>query len=279
MEGERAVSNNEETVGEEMIRIQSGGIDRLIQHPTRSDRRCSDARTQAFARDDPLDVSRFLIVQNNDWDIVFEAMMDRLSVHNLQVLAKHVLIRNLRIPHGMRVLQRVVGIHSVYTSRLHQQVRIDFSSTKSGRGIGRDERASGPCCKDHNPTLFEMANTPSTNKGFGNRRDRNRTLDSGWNPVMLHDILQCQGIDRRSEHPHVVSSGWHNDRIGRGEFLTPQDIPPTTNDGKLNPAIDDSLNLFADDLHFGKADSGFAGAGEAFSAELKQNPSIFGGRP
>ena len=131
--------------------------------------------------------------------------MDCLSVHHLQVLSQHVLVRDFRIPNGVRILQRIIGKDAVDAGRLDDDIGIDFTSPQGGRRVGRDERAARPRGQDHDTALLQVPDTAPANERFSHRRNRDRALNSRRNPEMFHHVLQSQGVDRRGQHTHVMS--------------------------------------------------------------------------
>lgn len=49
-----------------------------------------DSSANAFARDHSCNVPNFLVVEDDDIDVVFHTVMHRLCIHDLQVLSEHI---------------------------------------------------------------------------------------------------------------------------------------------------------------------------------------------
>ena len=101
-----------------------------------------DQRPDALAQHGLLDVALLAEVEHQDRHVVLHALGDRLGVHHPQVLPQDVLVAQLAVEHGVRVLLRIVAEDAVHAGGLQQDVGVEFQGPLGGRRVGGHERAA-----------------------------------------------------------------------------------------------------------------------------------------
>ncbi len=76
-------------------------------------RSTADSCSDRLACDNAFQIARLLIVEDDDRDVLLHAVMDCLSVHDLEVVPQDVLERDRRVAFGVRVLLWVVRVDAV----------------------------------------------------------------------------------------------------------------------------------------------------------------------
>ena len=113
-----------------------------------------------------------------------------------------------------------------------------------------------------------MANAASTDKRFRHAFHANCRLQSSGHADVFQSILQCQAVDHRRQHAHVVSGGRVNGRANCGKLLPAQNVSAATNNRQLYARVDNLLDLLGNVCHFRHADPGLAAATKAFATDL-----------
>ena len=73
-----------------------------------------------------------------------------------------------------------------------------------GGGVGREERVAGARREDDDPPLLEVPHHPASNVRLGEGFHADRGHHAGLDVERLEDVLQCECIDDRGQHPHVI---------------------------------------------------------------------------
>ncbi len=68
---------------------------------------CGNSRADAFSGDDSGDIANLLVVEDDDVNVMFHAVVHRLCIHDLQVLGKDITERNICVSNRVRILHWV----------------------------------------------------------------------------------------------------------------------------------------------------------------------------
>lgn len=88
-----------------------------------------DAGTDPFPEDGAFDVTRLAVIEDNNGDAVFHAVVHGLRVHDLQVLVQDILIADFGVPDGVRIFFRILGVDPIHFGSLEDSCCFDFASS------------------------------------------------------------------------------------------------------------------------------------------------------
>ena len=112
-----------------------------------------------------------------------------------------------RVDLGCRFVHaRVRGVHAVDVLGEQHDVRIDFSRTQHGGGVGREIRRTEPAAEDHDATLFQMADGTRTDVRLCHGAHFDGSHHAGGDAGALKGVLQRQRVDRGGKHAHVIGA-------------------------------------------------------------------------
>ena len=95
--------------------------------------------------------------------------------------------------------------------------------------------------------LLEVPDRPQPDVGLGHLGDVDRGLDPGLDAGVFHRITECQGVDDRGEHPHVVGVCAIHPRGCRRKAT--KDVTAADDDGDLMALGVDRGDLGRQSLH------------------------------
>ena len=123
-------------------------------------------------------------------------------------------------------LVRIGAVDAVDLGCLEQDVGADLDGAQRGGGVSGEERVPGSRRENHQPALLQVANSASRDERLCHLRHRYRALQPARDAELLDGVAQCQRVDDRREHAHVVG-GDAVDAVLRG-FLPRTMLPPPT---------------------------------------------------
>ena len=96
------------------------------------------------------------------------------------------------------------AINTVYIFGQQNQIRFHFRRPKRRCCIRREEGIPRAAGKNDNPPLFQMPHSPPADIWLGNLPHFNGGLQPRLCPQVFQGVLQCQRVDHRCQHSHVV---------------------------------------------------------------------------
>ena len=79
--------------------------------------------------DHAANVADFLVVEDDNRQFLFHAVVKCLSIHDLQILGENITVTDVRVENGVRVFNRILGKDTIDLCRLQDHVSINFPST------------------------------------------------------------------------------------------------------------------------------------------------------
>ncbi|MDQ0732765.1 hypothetical protein QFZ57_003559 [Arthrobacter sp. B1I2] len=80
--------------------------------------------------------------------------------------------------------------------------------------------------------LFHVPDGAARDVGLGNLPHGDGTLDAGFHACLLQEILQCQAVHDRSQHPHIVGAGAVHAALG--QFRAAEEVSAAHHNGHFH---------------------------------------------
>ena len=154
---------------------------------------------------------------------------------------------------------------------------VDLDRPQGGRGVGGEERVAGARREDHDAALLEVAHGAAANVGLGDLLDLDGRLHARVHAELLQRVLQLQGVEDDGQHPHVVAGGAVHALGDAGDAAV--DVPRAEDDGDLDAAVVDDLDLARDLAQAVGVGAVVQGAHQRLPGQLEQDATEGGGRP
>ncbi len=152
----------------------------------------------------------------------------------------------------------------------HQdRVRADLERTQGGCGVGREERVAGSGGEDHDPPLLEMADPAAPDVRLGHLGHADRGQDARVRPEPLQDVLECERVEERREHPGVVRRRAVHALGRRGHAAV--DVPRADDDPDLDAGLLAVDDLLGDRLDARELEAELLVAHQRLAGELEQD--------
>ena len=135
---------------------------------------------------------------------VVAAHDDGRGIHDVELVGEHLVEGQVRVAHGSRIAQRIIGIHAVHLGGLQQHVGVDLDGAQRGGGVGGEERVAGAGGKDRHATLLQVPHRAAPDVVLADFVDADRGHDPGMHPQALECVLHGECIHHCGEHAHVV---------------------------------------------------------------------------
>jgi hypothetical protein len=119
--------------------------------------------------------------------------------------------------------------------------------------------------------LFQVADCSATDVGLCNLAHLNGSLHPGLHAKRFQGVLECQGIDHRSQHTHVIGSAAIH-AFGTSHGTAP-DISSAYNDGYFNPQAHHAADLLGDVPHYLRVYTKTTAA-QCFSTQLENHSLV-----
>jgi nitrite reductase/ring-hydroxylating ferredoxin subunit len=114
---------------------------------------------------------------------------------------------------------------------------MNLLGAQHGRRIGGEIGVAGPGGEDHHAPLFQVPQGAPQDIGFGHLVHGDGGLHAGLDACPFQGVLQCQAVDDRCQHAHVVGGGPFH---AQGAGLDPaEDIAAADHNGDFNAQFDD----------------------------------------
>src|SRR5712691_4158282 len=229
-------------------------------------------RAHALAQHHPLDVPMFVHVEHHDRHAVVHAQRNRRRVHHLQVLVQHFPVRNRGKKFRIRNLLRIGVVNSVHAGSFQNYVRLNFHGPQRRRRIGRKVRIPRARCENYHTVLFEVPHRAPPDERLRDLFHLDRAQHARIHSFFFQRILQCQGVDDRRQHAHVVARR----AIDFKTFLPrpAEDISSAHHDRRLHAQLVDFLQLARDGLNRFAVDAESLRSLKGLSGKLQQDSLI-----
>ena len=249
------------------------GVEKSTGENPRREAFLTDEGTDFFSHDDAFQIVRTEEVENDDRHLVVHAKREGSGIHDLQLLLQGVEIADIGKTFRLRIFLGIGIVDAVDLGGFEDDFGADFIGAQSGSGVSRKIRVAGAAAKDHHPALFQMAHCAAADEGFGNLRHGDGGLHTRGDAELFERVLQCERIDDRGEHAHVIASGAFNATLAAGQAA--KDISAANDYYNLHAQLAHLADLLSHALDrlSRYADAGVAA--EGFTAEFQQNPSVF----
>ena len=205
-----------------------------------------DAGADAFAGDGTENIAALFVVEHDDVDVVFHAVVHGLGVHDLEVLSEDVFEGDFGVADGVWVTEGIGGIDAVDFCGFEDDFGVDFAGTECGGGVGGDEGAAGAGGEDHDAAFFEMSEAASADEGFGDAFHADGALEASLDTGAFECVLEGEAVDDGGEHSHVVGGGGNDALADFGKLPAAKNIAAAADDGELYAVLDDVADLIAD---------------------------------
>src|SRR5262249_16461600 len=126
----------------------------------------ADQRSHLLASNHAANVPWAGEVEDHNGEVVVPAEGDGGSVHHLEAALDDVQVGDL-LKHGRVFHKHGIGvINAVHFGGLKNSVGLDLHGAQGGGRISRKIRIPCACGKDHNPSLFQVTDSSTTNEGL-----------------------------------------------------------------------------------------------------------------
>ncbi len=234
----------------------------------------ADHGAELLAADGPFDVAIVAVVEHQDWQIVFHAVGDCRGVHHAQLLLADLLVGKLSVEYGMGVFLGIVAVDALDAGRLHQDVSPQFQSFLGGGRVGRDKRGARATGQDNDSPFFQMPSGPTTNKRLGHAIHLDRRHQPRFAAERFERILQCQPIDDRGEHAHVVGCCFLDAAVSGGELSAAEDVAATDHNRNLYALLRGAIGLRRDVHNLLHTDAPFTLGSKALAGKFEHQPFV-----
>ena len=198
---------------------------------------------------------------------------DSSAIHHAQPFVYRLDIRERVVTPGIGIRLGVSIVHAIDFGGFDHHLGIDFHRAQGAGRIGGEIGVACPGPQDHHPPFFQMTDCPAANVGLGDSLHLDGGLHSRDNAHPLQCILQRQCVHHGRQHAHVVSGCALHAMLQA--LLTTPEVTCADNQSDLNVEIVHPLDLGGQDFGLGGIDTKAIRPGQGFSAQFKQNSSIF----
>jgi hypothetical protein len=143
---------------------------------------------------------------------------------------------------SLGVLLRVITVDAIHFGALQQDIRSNLLRSQ-GRCRIRGEKwiACSPGEENHS-AFFQVANRFGQDKWLGDLLNGKSGLQSCWHSQTFQSILDCQSIDHRRQHSHLITGDTIHAKLSRRE--SPKEIPTSDDDPNFHSESRSSRNFF-----------------------------------
>ena len=220
-----------------------------------------------LAGDDLLEVAHDVHVEDVDGEVVLHAHGGGGDVHYLQPLGNDILIGDVLELGGGGVLLGVGGVDAVHTGSLQHHVGLYLYATQGRTRVGGKVRRT--CAGTHDDFLAAFHGLAGLPLGV-ELADRLHA-DGGKHAVLLPDCTkgtaQCQGVDNRGTHTHLVAL--HAVKTLACSGKATEDVASTYDNAYLHPHFGNFLDLAGIVVETLGVDALFLLTGQAFAGEFQ----------
>ena len=129
--------------------------------------------------------------------------------------------------------------------------------------------------EEHDAPLLEVSQRAAVDEGLGDALAGERRHHAGREAGLLDRVLECEGVDDRRQHAHVVAGAAVD-----AELLArcaPEDVAAAEDDRDVRAHLLHGLHLRGHPGHDGRVDAASGRAVEEdLAAELEQDALVFG---
>ena len=118
-----------------------------------------------------------------------------------------------------------------------------------------------------------MANSATTDVGLSDLAHLNSALYAGGNAQIFQCVGQCQRVNNRSQHAHIVSSCSVHALVVAAQ--TAPDIAAAINYSYLNTMLHNLFNLFSQRIHNGGVNTKALFTGHGLAAQFQNDAFVF----
>jgi hypothetical protein len=185
--------------------------------------------------------------------------MDSSHIHHLQVVAEHLAIGQTFVTDGVRIAFGIIAVNPVHFCRFEEDIGLQFPAPQCSRGVSGNKRIARPATQNDNPSFFRDGGGSvggcTVRLRFPCEWPRASVFHNPeirWHPAK-------PAVEHRSQHPHVVGSGFLDDFATGAELCPAQNVARAHNNGQLHTTVANTLGLPGDGERFFDADARFAG--------------------
>ena len=213
-------------------------------------------------------------VEDEKRDLVVHAEARGRRVHDVQALVEDLDVRQRIKLLRIGILVRIAVIDAIRTLLGHEDdIGFNLSSAQSSRRVRREVRIARAGAKDDDAALLHVADGLAADVRLCDLAHLDGGMYTRVHIELLECILQGECIHDRSHHAHVVRRCAVH-ALGRASEPAP-DVAATDDDGDIDAALADLLDLLRDVLDDSRIDAEALIAGERFTTELQDNAFIF----
>lgn len=195
-------------------------------------------RADRFTRTDAIHRARLFEVEHVDREMVVSREEQRRLIHDLQIMAQHIVVVERCILFCRARLIRVVRIDagdSVFGDE--QSVAVHLDRALNSRIIGRDERLTVTAGKDEDVSFIQMSECLQSNVRLGHARNRHGRHDPDFTVgLALEHTSQHQAVDDGTERADVVGlDAIDAPCVGH---VASEDVPSADHEGDVDAHVD-----------------------------------------
>ena len=143
-------------------------------------------------------------IEHDDREVVVTAQGHRRDVHHPQITPDDLVIGDIRDEFGRRIAGGVRAVDTFDLGGLDDHIRIHLDRPQNRRGVRGEIGIPGTPGEDDDSSLLHVTKGPAPDVRLGQLRHSDRRHDTGFDRLLLEQILHRQRIHDGGEHPHVV---------------------------------------------------------------------------
>ena len=176
------------------------------------------------------------------------------------------------IEHCIRVLDRIIGEHTIDLGGLEHHVGFDLDAAQAGCGVGGEEGVTGTGGEDHHLAGTQLADGLGPAVGIADTLQGDGRHQTGIHISTMQGITHGQAVHDGRQHAHVVTHHAVHARLGKTG--TTEQVAAANDQTDLNTQLNQLFDLLGHPLQHRWINAKTLGSLQGFTTQLQKNTSV-----